>query len=40
VPFIEDFPLVVEPVIPFQGADAGCGGDEIELVQQPFPDRA
>jgi hypothetical protein len=29
--------FVVEPVASFQGADAGCRGDKIELAQQPFP---
>ena len=37
MPFIEVFPLVVEPVVSFQGADPGCGGDKIELAQQACP---
>lgn len=37
VPFIEVFPLAVEPVVSFQGADPGCRCDEIELADQPFP---
>jgi hypothetical protein len=30
-------PLVMQPVVSFQGMDAGCRGDELKLAQQPLP---
>lgn len=30
------FPLVMKPVVSFQGADAGCRADAIKLTQQPL----